>query len=802
MNDPHHPACVSAFHLCCDSVRLCGVRSHKNGVRNCERGFTLVELLVVIAVIVILIALLLPAVGMARANARQRQCASNQRQILAAWSQSASREPVRGAQWSQRISQYIEGGTDVLYCPDDTVRTASASYALNDHAWRFVAQDAGRIVLLDYKQVEASVVGKSVAQLSVDWPEQQAARHFGKVNVTFYDGHVDSYEPRKIDPKFCDYYVRYWRPVAASNISLDGCANSGDPLPTIPVVTVAGGTSSTGGGATTVAGSTTGGTTTGGTTTGGATTGGATTGGTATGGSTTGCGTTTGGAANPCAVAALPGLVARYTFDDNADPGDDSSGNGFHATQITGANQENDPVRCGVMRFSGGAPARYGDLFYVPDAVVQGRTNLTLATWIKSTEPQLQAIFVTGCLHGCMCSQNELNFELDTSNGLSFTDHCASASWAAAQMRDGQWHHAAFVRDAQTALLTLYVDGVLVGSQPTSRSNSNSLFLPWPGTTEMGQEQDWPPNAQFVATQRLMGWLDDFQIYGRTLTATEIRQLAGQQPAAVAVDAGRDLLVIQPAPANLAGQVIGWGTGCPVNSTWTLVNGPGNVTFGNPAAPQTTATFSAPGSYVLQLSATDGANSGSATVNVAVQAGSYGIHRSVRVRNAANQYLHLAEVEIFEAVSNRNLARLPGATASISSKRQEYATDWVILEYPPGNQYVNATADKGMDGNIHQPLNSNSVFHTENGPSEWWKVDLGGNYRVGRIKLWNRTFWSQVTSYDANGVPLTYKAWGKTFGNRLNGAVVEVLDGGGNVVWTSPPVSGAGDGTIHEFTVP
>ena len=104
--------------------------------------------------------------------------------------------------------------------------------------------------------------------------------------------------------------------------------------------------------------------------------------------------------------------------------------------------------------------------------------------------------------------------------------------------------------------------------------------------------------------------------------------------------------------------------------------------------------------------------------------------------------------------------------------------------------------------NIHQPLNSNSVFHTENGANEWWMVDLGGNYRIARIKLWNRTFWSQVTSYDANGVPLTYKAWGKTFGNRLNGAVVEILDGGGNVVWTSPPVSGAADGTVHEFTVP
>ena len=291
----------------------------------------------------------------------------------------------------------------------------------------------------------------------------------------------------------------------------------------------------------------------------------------------------------------------------------------------------------------------------------------------------------------------------------------------------------------------------------------------------MGQEQDWPPNSQFVASQRLIGWLDDFQIYGRTLTASEIQKLAGHQPAAVAVDAGHDLLVIQPNAGNLDGKVNGWGTGCPVNASWTEVNGPGTVVFANASAAQTTATFSAPGSYVLQLSASDGTNSANATVNVTVQASSYGIHRYVRVRNASGQYLHLAEVEVFEAVSNRNLATPAGAVASQSSTHHETATDWVILEYPPGNQYVNATADKGIDGNIHQPLNSNSVFHTENGPSEWWMVDLGGTYRIARIKLWNRTYWSQVTSYDANGAPsdlqgLGQGLWGSTQRRRGGGA--------------------------------
>ncbi|MPZ94474.1 MAG: hypothetical protein GEU96_06020 [Propionibacteriales bacterium] len=75
-------------------------------------------------------------------------------------------------------------------------------------------------------------------------------------------------------------------------------------------------------------------------------------------------------------------------------------------------------------------------------------------------------------------------------------------------------------------------------------------------------------------------------------------------------DAGADQEVQLPGSAALAGTVVDDGLPTPpgtVTSTWTKVSGPGTVTFVDPAAPTTSAGFSDPGEYVLQLSADDGA---------------------------------------------------------------------------------------------------------------------------------------------------------------------------------------------------
>src|SRR5207237_2636028 len=50
----------------------------------------------------------------------------------------------------------------------------------------------------------------------------------------------------------------------------------------------------------------------------------------------------------------------------------------------------------------------------------------------------------------------------------------------------------------------------------------------------------------------------------------------------------------------------GWPAGSTLHVSWSVISGPGQVTFGNSSSATTAATFSAAGAYTLRLTAREG----------------------------------------------------------------------------------------------------------------------------------------------------------------------------------------------------
>jgi hypothetical protein len=151
-------------------------------------------------------------------------------------------------------------------------------------------------------------------------------------------------------------------------------------------------------------------------------------------------------------------------------------------------------------------------------------------------------------------------------------------------------------------------------------------------TAQVGQT--WSTNASFMWTPSTGGsyvietWARNA---GSTADAPSSSEAVMGMPIVInapsnatpTVSAGPDRIITLPSTASLQGSASDDGKPSPPGAMtlgWTRVSGPGTVIFSAPAAAVTNASFSAAGTYVLRLTASDSVLSASDTVTVTVNA--------------------------------------------------------------------------------------------------------------------------------------------------------------------------------------
>jgi RHS repeat-associated protein len=159
--------------------------------------------------------------------------------------------------------------------------------------------------------------------------------------------------------------------------------------------------------------------------------------------------------------------------------------------------------------------------------------------------------------------------------------------------------------------ITLPASAVLHGTvTDDGYPSGSSVSVSWskisgPGTVTFSSQTSLDTNASFsvAGTYVLRLTASDSQ-----LTASDdVQVIVIPQNFAPTVNAGADQTVNLPGSASLNGSVSddGLPAGSTLTTLWSKVSGPGDVTFANVSVTVTTASFSAPGSYVLSLTAND-----------------------------------------------------------------------------------------------------------------------------------------------------------------------------------------------------
>jgi probable HAF family extracellular repeat protein len=192
------------------------------------------------------------------------------------------------------------------------------------------------------------------------------------------------------------------------------------------------------------------------------------------------------------------------------------------------------------------------------------------------------------------------------------------------------------------------------------------------------------------------GGTPDISADGTTISGTGINPIGLREawvvnltpfdPGAPTVDAGANQTILVNQAASLDGTVTD-NNGPPAPTVqWSVISGPGTVTFADDTAEDTTATFSTTGTYGLKLEATDGALTSADYVYVTVNP------LSADLTSTADTYISNASKE-----STKNFG---GATGLVTDGNPDKSTlvRWDLSGIPAGSVVHSATLSVNVSG--------------------------------------------------------------------------------------------------------
>ena len=203
----------------------------------------------------------------------------------------------------------------------------------------------------------------------------------------------------------------------------------------------------------------------------------------------------------------------------------------------------------------------------------------------------------------------------------STTGGAQDYSWnfSAPKLASNQWFHLSVLFDRRTTASgskqVMYLNGKQYLSDavsPAGTTNASAFTSPF----VIG-------NSGTAGNRNFDGVLDEMRVYSRFITDEEARLLANDPDNnhAPVIEGPTNLTAKVARPVALQGVANDDGQpfGKTLTTGWSVVSGDaGKVQFANASAPDTTATFTKTGDYVIMLSATDGELQSATQVRVTV----------------------------------------------------------------------------------------------------------------------------------------------------------------------------------------